>query len=332
MRYAIGAAAVGIDIYMLESEAQTSVKEEVMNPSSNQRSIKNWSSLLALAAVLLADSVNDKFAVDFRNICAAPRDERPATDPPRQDADITTGLVSHWPMDEGTGKAAKDIVSGNHGVFERGEPTWVKGKIGKGALEFSESCFLNCGKDKTLHMTKAMTFAAWINKPKDGRKARIASKHGFSKEKGEQEKNAGWLVLCGGPQKVNIEWRISTTGEDWHGGFTTPNSFPYDQWNHLAVTYDGAVMRAYINGVEDTGGDFPRKVNGLIHVSSAETLLGQDRAYGPKFGGPKTWSFTGAMDDARLYNRALSASDVKALFALGSQPAKKNRTVEPPGS
>ncbi len=218
-------------------------------------------------------------------------------------------------MDEGTGKVAKDTISTNHGVFERGEPEWVEGRIGKGALRFSESCYLNCGKHESLNMTKAMTFAAWIKKSKDGRKSRIASKHGFVKEQGEDEKNAGWLVLCGGVQKVNIEWRISTTGEDWHGGFTTPNSFPYAQWNHLAVTYDGAVMRAYINGVEDTGGDFPCKVGGSIHVSSAETLLGQDRAYGPKFGGPQTWSFTGTMDDARLYNRALSAEEVKALVA-----------------
>lgn len=249
--------------------------------------------------------------------------ERPAMDPLRQGGDIATGLVSHWPMDEGTGKVARDVVGGNHGVFERGEPAWVKGKVGRGALEFSESCFLNCGKGESLNLTRAMTFAAWINKAKDGRKSRIASKHGFFKEQGEQGGNGGWLVLCGGPQKINIEWRISTTGEDWHGGFTSPNSFPYDRWNHLAVTYDGAVMRAYINGVEDRGGDFPRNVGGPIHLSSAETLLGQDRAYGPRFGGPKTWSFAGTMDDVRLYRRALSDSDVQALFERGRPPSDK---------
>ncbi|MEW5979753.1 MAG: LamG domain-containing protein [Acidobacteriota bacterium] len=227
----------------------------------------------------------------------------------QKNGDITTGLVSHWPMDEGSDRMAKDVVSGNHCVFERGEPQWVKGRIGKGALSFSESCYLNCGKGESLNMTKAMTFAAWIKKPQDGRKSRIASKHGFI-----DETNAGWLVLCGGVDKDNIEWRISVTGRDWHGGFTTPKSFPYDQWNHLAVTYDGAVMRAYINGVEDTGGDFPHKVGGPIHVSNAETLLGQDRAHGQVFGGPQTWSFTGGMDDARIYNRALSAKDIKALF------------------
>ena len=101
----------------------------------------------------------------------------------RQSGDIATGLVSHWPMDEGTGKVAKDIVSANNGVFERGEPEWVEGRIGKGALRFSESCYLNCGKHESLNMTKAMTFAAWIKKPKDGRKSRIASKHGFDNEK-----------------------------------------------------------------------------------------------------------------------------------------------------
>ncbi len=154
----------------------------------------------------------------------------------RQSGDIATGLVSHWPMDEGTGKVAQDTISANHGVFERGEPEWAEGRTGKGALSFSESCYLNCGQHESLNMTKAMTFAAWIKKSKDGRKSRIASKHGFI-----DEKNAGWLVLCGGQGKVNIEWRISITGEDWHGGFTAPNSFPYDEWNHLAVTYDGAV-------------------------------------------------------------------------------------------
>jgi hypothetical protein len=47
--------------------------------------------------------------------------------------------MSHWTLDERTGRAAKDRTSGNHGVLE----------------------------------------------------------------KGEEEKNVGWLVLCGGVQKVN---------------------------------------------------------------------------------------------------------------------------------
>jgi enterochelin esterase-like enzyme len=283
-----------------------------------------WFSERKLSSGTFALQAHDpKSTVYFKNIRVKLLDKPPATDPAQQGGDITNGLVSHWTMDEGTGKVAKDRISGNHGVFEKGEPAWVKGRIGDGELEFTESCFLNCGKHESLNMTKAMTFAAWIKKAKDGRKSRIASRHGFIKEQGEQPGNAGWLVLCGGPQKVNIEWGLSTTGEDWHTGFTTPNSFPYGQWNHLAVTYDGAVMRAYINGVEDTGGDFPRKVGGSIHVSSAEMLLGQDRAYGPKFGGPKTWSFTGTIDDARLYNRALSAEDVRALFAQGEQPSNK---------
>ncbi|MBN1671763.1 MAG: LamG domain-containing protein [Kiritimatiellae bacterium] len=225
--------------------------------------------------------------------------------------DITTGLVSHWPMDEESGDVARDIVSGNDGRPERGTPERVPGKVGKGALRFAGNCYLNCGRHESLAMTNAMTFAAWLKKPADGRKSRIASKHGFV-----DQKNGGWLILFGGPKKINIEWQISTNGENWNGGWTAPGSFPYDEWHHLAVTYDGTAMRAYIDGIESTDADFPHRVSGPIHVADAETLLGQDRAHGQIFGGPATWSLTGCMDDARLYNRALSPADVAALLRV----------------
>jgi Concanavalin A-like lectin/glucanases superfamily len=223
--------------------------------------------------------------------------------------DMVSGLVGYWPMDELTEMATKDLVSGKDGRFEHGTPELVPGKIGSGALRFFDSCYLNSGLSERLDITQAITVAAWLKKDKDGRKGRIVSRLGYS-----DDGNGGWAVLYG-RNDTNIEWGISTDGVDWMHGYTSKGSVPYDQWCHIAVTYDGSVLRAYINGQEDIAGDFPLAVGGPIHLSKAELLIGQDRAHGQVFGGPKTWSWTGLMDDVRLYNRALNAADVAALYA-----------------
>jgi hypothetical protein len=238
--------------------------------------------------------------------------------------DIVSGLVGYWPMDDATTEmgapgilATKELVGGKHGRFEHGTPELVPGKIGSGALRFFDGCYLNCGLNERFDITQAITFAAWLKKDKDGGKLRIASRLGYS-----TDANGGWVVLY--HNEHNLEWGISTDGVDFLRGFTSKESFPYDRWCHVAVTYDGSVLRTYIDGQEDLGGDFPLAVGGPIHLSKAELLIGQDRAHGQVFNSPKTWSWNGLMDDVRLYNRALNAADVAALYAW-----KGDETSEP---
>jgi hypothetical protein len=68
----------------------------------------------------------------------------------------------------------------------------------------------------------------------------------------------------------------------------------------VATTYDGAMMRLYVNGVEVAS----RPQTGTISTTSDPLTIG-----GNTFSG-QNW--TGLMDEVRIYNRALNASEIQA--------------------
>jgi hypothetical protein len=77
-------------------------------------------------------------------------------------------------------------------------------------------------------------------------------------------------------------------------------------WQHFAITFDGALYRLYLDGAQHDTED----VVSLSYVSEAYRI-------GCGFSsGAETQLFVGALDDLRLYNRVLAADEVTALAAM----------------
>ena len=70
-------------------------------------------------------------------------------------------------------------------------------------------------------------------------------------------------------------------------------------WAHLAATYDGATMRLYVNGVQVAS----RAQAGAIATSTNPLQIGGDSIYGQYF--------AGMIDEVRVYNRALSVTEIQ---------------------
>ena len=71
---------------------------------------------------------------------------------------------------------------------------------------------------------------------------------------------------------------------------------------HLAGVYDGTTWRLYRNGIQ---------VSSSAHPIGAVTVT-VNWAIGATGDGTSRW-FSGAIDDVRIYNRALSAAEVADL-------------------
>jgi hypothetical protein len=71
-------------------------------------------------------------------------------------------------------------------------------------------------------------------------------------------------------------------------------------WTHLAGTYDGTTLRLYINGVQVSN----RAQTGSIAVSTNPLQIGGDTLYGQHF--------QGRIDEVRIYNRALTATEIQS--------------------
>jgi hypothetical protein len=77
-------------------------------------------------------------------------------------------------------------------------------------------------------------------------------------------------------------------------------------WYHVAMTYDGAALRLYLNG----------QLDGSIAVTGPITTTSNPLLIGGHAGGP--WNFNGLVDELSLYNRALSQAEIQGIFNAGS--------------
>ncbi|MBN2316142.1 MAG: LamG domain-containing protein, partial [Sedimentisphaerales bacterium] len=122
----------------------------------------------------------------------------------------------------------------------------------------------------------------------------------------------------GGDQNGGAGLSIGTNGIAVyeHGSNYMPTTAAYptelgDDWNHVMIVYDNKVPTIYLNGrAVHTGLRSPRAI--------------VDAPF--QFGGMTYGYFEGVMDEVRIYNRALSADEIKKMAprwrAWGPEPAE----------
>jgi len=79
-------------------------------------------------------------------------------------------------------------------------------------------------------------------------------------------------------------------------------------WSHLALTYDGATICLYVNGVQVGS----LAATGTVVTSTLPLRIGGNTTWGEYFGG--------RIDDVRLYSGALTATEIQAAMAVAVDP------------
>ncbi|MDD2916815.1 MAG: LamG domain-containing protein, partial [Candidatus Gracilibacteria bacterium] len=212
------------------------------------------------------------------------------------------GLVGYWSFDEGTGNIAYDRSgNGNDGILTGSIlPNWVNGKLTNGLSFSGNGNYVTPGKK--LEMTGRFSLSMWV-KPTA---LDITPTHavGFLG-------NAEWGGLGGkgyhmGWYRTNsfnflIEEKASATGI----GIPPAQYFSGNTWVYVTGVFDGYNASIYINGARlgTQGGVKPAS------GASYNLQIGRD----PQ-GGWTDPEFSGTLDEVRIYNRALSDSEVQALY------------------
>jgi hypothetical protein len=102
--------------------------------------------------------------------------------------------------------------------------------------------------------------------------------------------------------------------------YALTNVLPLDTWTHIAFTFDGVnqVDAVYINGVSQslTNTGTSAVVPTQLYAANSENFWVGNRG---AIGGVTSWD--GNLDDFRIYNHALSASEVNALLIRVPEPA-----------
>jgi len=215
-------------------------------------------------------------------------------------SNINAGLVGWWKFDEASGISAADS-SGNAitGTLVN-TPTWVAGKINN-ALDFDRASQerVTLASNSALAMESgSFTFAAWINPEAFA----VNQWHGIIGCSAVNGASFG-IVDGGGNPRIKL---TKVNSADFNSG---TQAISTGAWQHVAVVMNrtGTSLTYYLNGVADT----------ITYPPTTFFDSGiQSNIIGIRYLGDSSSHFDGKIDDARIYNRALSADDISALYAV----------------
>ena len=197
-------------------------------------------------------------------------------------------------MEEGSGATLIDATAFGNDAAITGSPTWVAGRVGQ-ALDLSGTGQYAIAPDSSsLDISTAITLAAWIKPEK------VATQNIMKKTVGTTTPN-GYELSLSSAGYVFIRMNGSATYR-----LDSNIVYPTDgtTWMHVAATYDGATITVYINGVLNTS-----KAVTPVAIGVNTTNLG----IGAEPATTVINLYQGALDDARIYNRALNLAEIQVL-------------------
>ncbi|MCL9813021.1 LamG-like jellyroll fold domain-containing protein [Natranaeroarchaeum aerophilus] len=222
------------------------------------------------------------------------------------------GLVGYWPLDEEDDTVAEDVSgTDNDGDHADSPVIGADGLLETTSYEFDgESGHVEVPHDESLEMSDGdtVTVSTWANQASD--------------QSGEE-----WVALV---QKSDTSFNLQLANGNeptftiHDGGWNEANSgieLETDQWYHLTGIYDGDEARIYVDGeLEGT-----TTVDGeMTDASEFGVGIGENLDASGRH-------LDGRMDEVRLYDRALTETEVTSLedIRTGSYTSGERTATEP---
>ncbi|HWI94623.1 MAG TPA: LamG-like jellyroll fold domain-containing protein [Solirubrobacterales bacterium] len=206
--------------------------------------------------------------------------------------------IAAYSFDEGEGETAEDLTGDGHTATIEGASWSTHGRYG-GAMEFdaSEEDVLKVPDSPELDFSEEFTLEAWVHP--SGEESSwapiIAKQQGGGKG---AHRYAYWLhESWEGANYPAGGFETSTEGQDREA--IAPEHLSENHWTHLAISFDGAKLRLYVDGelVKDAS------TTGMAQLTEGELQIGGSTEHGD--------FFNGRIDEVRIYNRALGGKEVR---------------------
>lgn len=212
-------------------------------------------------------------------------------------------LVAWYPLNEDSGTVAYDqSVNSNNGNLINGftfSANQAAGVFSDGLDFDGTDDRIDGGDDASLDLRDSITIALWVNSDLIGGLMRPFITKDYS-----------YTLRTTGFNRIDFLLKI--------GGSTLyaksqDNALIFGTWQHIVGTYDrsdgGNVMKLYIDGSEVTYSQQDDTAGAQMDSTVGQNLLiGMRR---------DSYYFDGKLDDVRIYSRAFSASEVRALYEIG---------------
>src|SRR3989338_6970816 len=217
----------------------------------------------------------------------------------------TSGLIAHWKFDEGSGTTVSDSSgNGNTGTLTNG-PTFTTGKIGQGLSFDGINDAVQISDSNSLDVSQ-ITVSAWVRKIYDAPSWSMIASRQAGTGTGDN-----WILFYN--SSANDEYRFSAQGGTniklyRNGVQISDNAISSNndigQWVHIVGTAEGAI---------------PPETSAICIGGGANNSRNCDSEYS-----------NAVIDDVRIYNRALSASEILNIYnSAGSVTSTSSPTPTP---
>jgi hypothetical protein len=231
--------------------------------------------------------------------------------------DSVQPVMGSWHFDEGLGATAYDTSGKGHNAAVVNGPAWVDGKFGK-ALSFDGNAnqYVEHSYDPDFTPgTKSWTVAAWARADSGSVDRTIVSWYrcgAYCYPTSE----AGAIYSLGIDKNNKAYWRVRDDKicfgiPDCGIDITSPFNVTDNTWHFFVGTFDPSldITKLYVDGQSVNSSYSP-----IISLSDPGFIpLEIGRDYRTGWGSPSSY-FNGTMDEVRIYNRALSASEISDLY------------------
>jgi hypothetical protein len=204
--------------------------------------------------------------------------------------------VASFGFDEASGSTARDSSGfANNGSIS-GATRVSAGKHGKAMRFDGSNDIVTVADSASLDLVTGMTLEAWVRPT-----ALSTYRPVIVKTRGSS--SFSYMLYAHDETKRPSGWVRTTVDRSTNSTAALPTS----AWSHIAVTYDGATLRFFVNGVQKRS----KAYTGALAVGTGSLRIG----------GAGVWSewFKGDLDDIRIWNKPLSASQLTAEMKVDAQ-------------
>lgn len=207
-----------------------------------------------------------------------------------------SGIIGWWP---GDGNAA-DLQGANPGTLKDGT-TFGNGKVGQAFSFDGTDDAVKTNLDVQGSALATTTWEAWVYPTR----INVGRQQVFSIDDGGYDRSV--LIEAG-----TGKWMVFVGGTNWLVTDVTLN-----EWQHLAVVFSATEVEFYKNGVRFSYGSAPGS-----SPTEQKLWIGGSPGYGEYF--------KGSIDEATVYNRVLTSTEIQAIYNAGAAGKCKPATISCP--
>lgn len=216
---------------------------------------------------------------------------------------VQSSPIGYWRFNDGSGTIARTSVAGIDGVYVEApnlaNPGVVVGNRSVTLNGYSQ--YVRLGNDARYNLQGAFSLECWVKINAFTRNWEAIMTKGDN----------AWRLHRNGSART-VAFGANGLGADLAGTSIIDDG----QWHHLAAVYDGAARYLYVDGSLEAYAPS----TGNVAINAYNVLIGENEQAFNRF-------FNGSIDEAAIYNRALSPDEVQSHFAGGYSGARFSTTL-----